>query len=282
MSLCAIVTRPAAQAAAWVQDLGAELSARGVFGVRVEALPLIAIRPLDDIAPLRVAWATLPEQALVFFVSANAVLHFFAARPPAARWPAGTLAAAPGPGTAAVLCEAGVPADQVVSPAPDAPSFDSEQLWAVLRRRSWVGRRVLIVRGEAGRDWLAEQLRGAGAVPRYLAAYARGAPDLGPTERVLLDAAQCDPARHLWLFSSSEAVHHLVHAWAVPEGARALATHPRIEAAARAAGFAQVQTTAATVVAVATAVGAASALAGHAAGATGSACQTRSVQSGPL
>lgn len=267
MGLRAIVTRPAAQAAVWVHELEAALAARGTVGVAVVALPLIAIRPLADPAPLHQAWAGLAQQALVFFVSANAVLHFFAARPPGLAWPTGTLAAAPGPGTAAVLREAGVPAGQVVAPAPDAPSFDSEQLWTALRARDWSGCDVLIVRGEAGRDWLAEQLRDAGARPAYLAAYGRGAPTLGAGEHALLEAARADPADHLWLFSSSEAVQHLAQVWPVPAGARALATHPRIAAAAQAAGFAQVVAVAATPGAVADAVAQAAARAPRAAAA---------------
>ena len=265
--LRAIVTRPAAQAADWVRDLGAALEARGERDVEVVALPLIAIHALADATPLHRAWAELGGQALVFFVSANAVTHFFAARPPGQAWPAGTLAAAPGPGTAALLREAGVPAAQIVAPAPDAPTFDSEQLWSLLRTRDWSGRQVLIVRGEDGRDWLAEQLRDAGAQPRYLAAYARGAPVLGATERTLLDAAAADPAAHLWLFSSSEAVRHLV---------RAMATHPRIAEAAQSAGFARVMLTAATVAGVADAL----VQARHAP--QGGVGPTRSLQSGPL
>ncbi|MCB1996778.1 MAG: uroporphyrinogen-III synthase [Rhodoferax sp.] len=276
MALRAIVTRPAAQAADWVRDLGAALETRGERELEVVALPLIAIHPLADPTPLHRAWAELAEQSLVFFVSANAVTHFFAARPPGLAWPAGTLAAAPGPGTAAVLREAGVPAAQIVAPAPDAPTFDSEQLWSLLRRRDWAGRDVLIVRGEDGRDWLAEQLRDAGAQPRYLAAYARGAPVLGATERTLLDAAAADPAAHLWLFSSSEAVRHLVQGWPVPAGARALATHPRIAEAAQSTGFAQVMLTAATVAGVADAL----VQARHAP--QGGVGQTRSLQSGSL
>lgn len=255
MALRAIVTRPAAQAAAWVDDLRAQ-------GVDAVALPLIAIRPVSDPAPLRQAWAALPRWAMVFFVSGNAVQHFFACRPDGTPWPPDTLAAAPGPGTAQALREAGVPDACIAEPAPDAPSFDSESLWRRLRGRDWAGREVLIVRGEQGRDWLAEQLGAAGARPGYLAAYERGAPDPDAAGHALLDAARRDPAAHLWLFSSSEAVRHLAALWPVPPGARALATHPRIADAARAAGFAAVGECHATLEAVAAAVRAADADAG--------------------
>lgn len=230
-----IVTRPAAQAAAWVSSFRA-------WGIDAEALPLIDIVPPADPAPVQRAWAELPRYALLFFVSANAVRHFFELRPQGLAWPPGTRAAAPGPGTAAALTAQGLPAALVVGPAPDAGSFDSEAIWERLRTDDWAGREVLVVRGEDGRDWLAEQLRGAGAALRFVAAYARRPPSLAPEGRQLLaDAAQA-PQGHLWLFSSSEAVRHLQALWpdGVPAGARALATHPRIAQAAQQAGFAEV------------------------------------------
>lgn len=244
-----IVTRPAEQAAAWV----GLLRQRGVDAV---ALPLIEIRPVPDPAPLDRAWATLDRLAMVFFVSVNAVQHFFARRPPQQAWPDTVLAAAPGPGTAQALRQAGLAPGCIVEPAPDAASFDSEGVWAQLAARAWAGREVLIVRGEQGRDWLAERLRAAGAKPRFVAAYAREAarPDRDGLA-LLADAAQA-PTYHLWLFSSSEAVRHLGAQWSPPSGARALATHPRIAAAARAAGFTEVSQTAPTADAVTGAIAA--------------------------
>ncbi len=252
MALRAIVTRPAAQAQAWAEDLRA-------LGVDAVTLPLIAIRPVADSTALHAAWGALDARAMVFFVSGNAVQHFFAARPPGCAWPPGTLAAAPGPGTAAALREAGVPEGCIAEPAADAPSFDSESLWVRLKHRDWAGREVLIVRGEDGRDWLAEQLQAAGARPAYVAAYERGAPRPDAAGHTLLEAARRDPSAYLWLFSSSEAVRHLAAMWPVPARAMALATHPRIAAAARQAGFADVRECAATLPAVAAAVRAAAA-----------------------
>ncbi|MFY9511768.1 MAG: uroporphyrinogen-III synthase, partial [Rubrivivax sp.] len=95
-----IVTRPPAQAAAWV----AQLQARAVDAL---ALPLIHIAPVADPAPLRAAWQALPGVALLMFVSANAVAQFFAQRPEGAAWPAGTRAGSTGPGTTAALQDAG-------------------------------------------------------------------------------------------------------------------------------------------------------------------------------
>lgn len=229
-----IVTRPAAQAQAWVPRLQA-------LGVDAVSLPLLGIEPAPDAGAVRAAWAGVPEAALVMFVSANAVSHFFAVQPPGAGWPVGTLAGSTGPGTSAALREAGVPAAQIVEPDAAGP-FDTEALWQRLAGRVWAGRSVLVVRGEGGRDWLADQLRAAGAEVRFVAAYRRVAPDLAGTGAAVIQAALDRPAAHVWHFSSSEAIEHLRQAcpradWSA---SRALATHARIGAAARRAGFGRV------------------------------------------
>ncbi len=247
-----IVTRPAAQAQAWVTELHA-------MGLAAEALPLIDILPLADTRPLRSAWAELAEFALLVFVSPNAVLHFFALAPAGARWPAGVLAAATGPGTAAALRAAGVPDAAVVEPAADSPSHDSESLWLQLAGHDWAGRRVRVVRGEDGRDWLAEALKGRGAALDFMAAYRRQAPRLDAPAQQLLQRALEAPAAHLWLFSSSEAVLNLQ---ALAPGAdwsrsAAIASHPRIADGVRQAGFGRLVIAAPSVQAVAAAATAA-------------------------
>jgi len=170
------------------------------------------------------------------------VIRFFAARPAGAAWPAELVAAAPGPGTAQSLRAEGVPAAAIVAPAADAAQLDSESLWQELGRRDWRGRRVLVVRGDGGRDWLVERLVEAGATVDAVAAYRRLAPRLAAAARRALDAALAEPARHAWLFSSSEAIAHLqaLDGVSIAPGSRALATHPRIAARARQAGFAEV------------------------------------------
>lgn len=229
-----IVTRPAAQAAQWVDELRA-------LGLQAQALPLIGIEPVADATALHAAWERLPTLALAMFVSANAVQHFFAARPDAAVWPAALPAGSTGPGTSAALREQGVV--RIEEPAPDAGQFDSEALWARLARRDWRGRRVLVVRGEDGRDWLAEQLRDSGAALEFVAAYRRVAPAPGAAERALLARALQRPQQHLWLFSSSQAIANLgaLAPQADWSAARALASHPRIAQAARDAGFGRVE-----------------------------------------
>jgi len=233
-----IVTRPAAQATPWVQSLKQH-------GITAVALPLMEIAPALDAVALASAWQRLGEACLVMFVSANAVEHFFSGRPPGVAWPAGTQAASPGPGTTRALRDAGVPTPQIIEPAPDSPQFDSEALWQRLREQDWQGASVQVVRGDGGRDWLADTLREHGAEVSFVSAYRRIPPQWDEAAQALLAESLARPADQLWFFSSSESIDHLMahlHATAValPSGTRALATHPRIAGRAEAAGFAPV------------------------------------------
>jgi len=229
-----IVTRPATQAAEWVEKLLA-------CGIDARPLALIGIAPAPDTTAVAAAWEGLHGKRLVVFVSPNAAEQFFAIRPPGMTWPADVLAGSPGPGTSQTLRALGVPPADIIEPAADALQFDSEALWAQLAGRDWAGASVLIVRGDGGREWLADTLRGRGAQVNDVTAYRRCAPEFGGAERELLSAALRQPEAHLWFFSSSEAIDNLA-AW-VGNGdlpwrhAHALATHPRIAERARQRGF---------------------------------------------
>ena len=253
-----LVTRPQPQADEWVASLRA-------LGLQAIALPLLGIAPPADPAPVRAAWAVLAGTAtdtatcnatghhpshesarlpaVVMFVSPSAVDRFFALRPAGRAWPAGVIAAGTGPGTGRALLAANVPAAAVLTPPDDGDRFDSEALWVVLRSRvHWAGSAALIVRGEGGRDWLADTLRRQGASVHFVEAYRRTVPVLDAPAQAALQQALAQPAACCWLFSSSEAVGHLP---ALAPGADwsqavALATHPRIAAAARRLGFGRV------------------------------------------
>lgn len=249
----AIVTRPAREAAQWAADLQAR-------GIAAQALPLIAIGPVTAPAlrqQLQQARARLNGYRAVMFVSGNAAHYFFKPnRPEALDIPGHTAikprAWAPGPGTVAALRQAGLAPDGIDAPGANAAQFDSEALWQVVAPQIGPGARVLIVRGSTthadapaaeggnGRDWLARQIAAAGGAVDFVAAYERGAPRLDARQRALAQAAASDGS--VWLFSSSEAVANLrtvlpTQHWGA---ARALATHPRIAQAARAAGFGSV------------------------------------------
>ena len=213
-----------------------QLEDRGVAAV---ALPLIDIGPVADRSALIAAWQGLATRRLVVFVSINAVVHFFAARPAVAAWPATTLAAAPGPATADALRAAGLVAAVLVEPLPSAPRFDSEALWQRLETLDWQGASVLVVRGDGGRDWLAEQLVAAGASVDRVAVYRRTPPRFDAAAQSLVDQAVAEPASWVWLFSSSQAIDHLEAVVGVGRWgrSRAIATHPRIARRAETAGF---------------------------------------------
>lgn len=226
-----IVTRPAAQAQPWVTALRAQ-------GIDAVAMPLIGIEPATDQAALRESWAHLDGAALAMFVSPNAVTHFFDARPAGCIWPPATRAGSTGPGTTAALVAAGLVDGQIDQPPAGGP-FDTEALWQRLAAADWRGRRVLIVRGDGGRDWFSQQLRAAGADVAFVTAYRRLAPAV---DAALVHDALRDAAGHRWHFSSSEAIDHLVAAspgvdWSQ---AQAFATHPRIADSARRHGFGRV------------------------------------------
>jgi len=204
---CVVVTRPRAQAGA----LAARLTAAGH---RVELLPLLDIAPLDDpgaLALLDAALARLPSYAMVAFVSPNAIDAAFARLPASAGtiWPAGVAIAVLGEGSRAALAAHGIDGAgaRILCP-PDGGASDSEHLLASMDLTALRGRRVLIVRGESGRELMADGLRAAGAEVDVVAAYRRCVPPLTPALAQqllrLLDGEQ------RWIVTSSEALRGLI------------------------------------------------------------------------
>ena len=242
-----IVTRPEREALQWVASLQAR-------GIDAQALPLIAISAPADAGALGAARTGVASYRAIMVVSSNAAQHFF--DPKTAETLSGqapeaikTRVWSPGPGTARALQALGVHAARIDIPALDAAQFDSESLWAVVHGQIGPGDRVLIVRGTeagaaeqgTGRDWLARQIQAAGGQVDFVVAYTRGAPAWDAAQQAQARAAAIDGS--LWLLSSSQAVDNLRAAlpgqdWSQ---AHALATHPRIAQAARAAGFGSVR-----------------------------------------
>jgi uroporphyrinogen-III synthase len=234
-----LVTRPQPQADVWVRDLRA-------LGVPARALPLLAIEPAPE-PKAREAWDALARYGLVMFVSPNAVQSFFALCPSGCAWPAPTRAGSTGPGTTQALLDAGVPPQSIDEPARVPPVFESEALWQQrLAARNWQQVRVLVVRGDGGREWLAEQLRAAGAQVELVRVYRRALPHWSAEQQALASGALAAPERSVWLLSSSQAVEHLRSLLPQAAGPRtvAWATHERIAQAARAFGFGTVHSVA--------------------------------------
>ncbi|MEO9100955.1 MAG: uroporphyrinogen-III synthase [Burkholderiaceae bacterium] len=252
-----VLTRPAAQSERWAAEMRTQ-------GIRTVVLPLLEIAAPHDLGPVQECWSQLQRYAAVFFVSSNAVTHFFAAKPADAQAESAFLATntrawAPGPGSAAALREAGVAPPCIDQPAADAVQFDSESLWRAVQPQVRPGQQVLIVRGLgadgrlAGRDWLAQQLQQAGVLVDQVGAYQRRAPRWQPAQLAQAEVALQQGA--WWLFSSAEAVANLARL--LPQGlqtelanANAIATHPRVAHAARAAGFSVVHESQPTLLAV--------------------------------
>ena len=240
-----LITRPQPQAGEWVARLQG-------LGCAASALPLLGISDAADTAPVLAAWQSIARRAeggeaqlaMVMFVSPSAVERFFAPRPAGQAWPADLLACGTGPGTRAALQKCGVPENLLRTPPASGGQFDSEALWTLLRPQlHWQGRQALIVRGEGGRDWLAETLRLQGAEPRFVEAYRRTAPVWDAAGQALLQQALAQPDRFCWLFSSSEAVGQLpaLAPQADWSRARALATHARIAESARRLGLTELR-----------------------------------------
>ncbi len=230
-----IITRPRAQAGALAQLVTAA-------GREAVLLPLLEIAPLADPAPLLAALAQLPSYALVAFVSPNAIDAAFAHL---AAWPREVAIAVLGEGSRAALAQHGVSAaNATIFSPPDSAHSDSEHLLAALDLAALSGKRVLIVRGESGRELMGEGLRAAGAHVTAVAAYRRSVPALSPALAMQLDQLLARP--NDWIVTSSEALRGLAGLVRAAGGDAAVAKlqqqhlivpHQRIADTAAALGF---------------------------------------------
>src|SRR5574340_33585 len=161
-----IVTRPQRQAAAFALRVAA-------LGAAPLIWPAIVIVPPLDTAPLERAHAALASYDIAVFVSANAVEY---GAPPARDWPAHVIPFAPGPGTAEALAGVGIPAARVPT-----TTHDSEGLLQLPELARLEAKRVIVFRGEGGREFLGNALRARGAEVDHVTCYRRVAPTAGTT-----------------------------------------------------------------------------------------------------
>lgn len=160
-----LVTRPAGQAAGLcrlIEDAGG----------RAIAFPTIEIRLVADSEPARRCFADAWD--LIYFVSVNAVEQALALGADG-RWPRARRLAAVGRGTARALTLAGRAPDLVPN-----ERYESEALLALPELADMRGQRVLIVRGEGGRELFAATLRERGAEVRFAEVYRRERPEVDP------------------------------------------------------------------------------------------------------
>ena len=168
-----LVTRPVAQA----QRLCCLLEALGARAIRFPVLDILA--PLDPTAALALV-ERLDDFDMAIFTSANAVE--FAIPIIREHNPAGfdrLRRVAIGKATAAALVRAGTPA-HILPP----PPFNSEVLLAMASMQTVADKRIIIFRGEGGRELLGGTLAERGANISYAEVYRRARPDADPRELI--------------------------------------------------------------------------------------------------
>ncbi len=218
-----VVTRPAHAAA----SLCSAIESAGGNLIRC---PLLAIEPVTP----RDTGRDIADYSAVIFISANAVCYGRSLLSLAQRADAPTMLAA-GAATAAALRKAGVNA--VVSPPRSAGSEGLLGLPA-LQPDAVAKRDILIVRGQGGREHLAEVLRKRGASVDYIEVYRRTKPqaavDLGPYwQRGQLDVIIITSGESLTNLVAMAGNEHRAHLMAT----KLLVVSKRIAQQARRLGF---------------------------------------------
>ena len=224
-----VVTRPREQAADLVQRIER-------LGGRALLFPLLEIEAVRDDQTLREQISRLKQTDLAIFISPNAVRHGMAAIRASGELPKSLKIAAVGQGSAKALREQGI--EHVIVPT---ERFDSEGLLELPELQDVAGWRVMIFRGDGGRELLGDTLKARGARVEYVTCYLRSKQqlDAGMLLRTLPDAIT---------ITSTEA---LVHLWGMlTEQDRArfavtslFAPHVRIAEAARQQGWQHVVAT---------------------------------------
>ncbi|WP_410499827.1 uroporphyrinogen-III synthase [Chitinibacter sp. S2-10] len=185
------VTRPAAQAAELVLALNEQ-------GAEVVTFPLLNIAPPPDPQALENALAQLESVDLAIFISPSAIDAVFSRL--STGWPEHVPVAVIGPGSAKRAQALGI--QTLISPQ---TQFDSEGLLAMPQLHNLANQRIMIFRGQGGRDLLPQALAERGAQIELVSAYQRQAP--GWTAEELI--AQLDQGCDGLIVSSSEAAQHL-------------------------------------------------------------------------
>ena len=186
-----LVTRPRDQATPLAQAIAQAGGVPLLF-------PLLDITPVQDCQTLQEQISHLPEFNLAIFISPNAVQYGMAAIRASGMSPGCVpKIATVGLGSAKALRAAGV--DYVIVPT---ERFDSEGLLALPELQHITGWRVMIFRGDGGRELLADTLKSRGATVEYVTCYRRSQVQQPVSE---LLRAQPDAVT----VTSSEALHYL-------------------------------------------------------------------------
>ncbi|MEN8169249.1 MAG: uroporphyrinogen-III synthase [Pseudomonadota bacterium] len=191
--LTILVTRPEHQA----EPLCRLIESAGGQALR---LPVLTIHDSSNAPAVTEKLARLGDYDLVIFISPNAVHFGIAAMQRLGDLPAGLQLATVGRGSARTLSEHTGRSPDLV---PDE-RFDSEGLLALEQLQQMAGKRVLIFRGNGGRELLADSLRQRGAVVDYAEVYHRDCPTVLSAGDERLNRAD------IIVITSSEGVSNLV------------------------------------------------------------------------
>lgn len=168
--LSVLVTRPAHQAESLCERIS---DAHG----RPIRFPTLEILGPADKAAARNALTSVRDADLLVFVSANAVQYAFPLLPE--EIPVDLGIAAIGQATARKLDDVGLP------PTLTPERMDSEGLLALPTLQRMTGQRVIVLRGNGGRELIAETLRDRGAEVRQIEVYRRRRPQRSTAARNL-------------------------------------------------------------------------------------------------
>ncbi|PKO84348.1 MAG: uroporphyrinogen III synthase [Betaproteobacteria bacterium HGW-Betaproteobacteria-11] len=222
-----VVTRPRGQAAHLATRL-MELGAEPVL------FPVLEIRDLENIQPVLDVAIRLDQFDLAIFVSLNAIDKALATILPRRGWPASLPVVTIGKLSEQALARHGI--SRVISPA---LRFDSEALLDLPELKNVAGKRVVIFRGEGGRDLLGDTLRARGATVEYVTCYRRLCPQADPHpllarwEAGRLDAVTLTSSEGVRNFFAM--IGHLGQAWL--KKTPLFVPHARIADQARALGL---------------------------------------------
>ena len=226
-----LITRPVMPASRTATRVAA-------LGATPLIFPTLIIELPADSAPLKAALAKIGDYYAALFVSpssAEMALAPMSSTP--FKLPQSLHVLAPGPGTAEELSRLGV--EKVEMPE---SSFDSEGLLALplLQAAAVKNKRIVIFRGNDGRELLREELIKRGATVDAITAYHRRAPSTSPDGLLaLLRAGKINAISAM----SSDAITNLVSLIPAAEREKILfpiavyASHARIVDSARALGF---------------------------------------------
>lgn len=250
-----VVTRPSGQARQLIEVLTRAIEASGV-GKRslpeILSLPLLTIVPKSDEHLVDHITTVLSDADLAIFVSPNAIESVM--RLLERDWqdfskkiiPIGVM----GGSSHLALKNHGIGLEENPTPIiipKNNENWDSEGLWQELGslQRNWQNKKVVIFKGEGGRDWLADTLTKAGATVEAISTYSRVPLDLDNPAWHLV--REMDLSKSLWLLTSSEAVRYLGEVMKDQfiqnlNSASALCPHHNIADAAELIGFGEVFT----------------------------------------